>query len=240
MEQNATIINLGGIHDLIDEIIQRNPDVLNDEVGYRSHLHMTTEIVQEMTTNAISNNPWLEKLLRVEEVVAAAELHDVGRPLMGQYPDKGQFLHELVGAEWIRHNGIEKNIANTHEAINRIAEMVGQHGFLYERWILSDDENFKKAFNISDPKLLLPSSWQAAFVTCADDLNNGGKRIESLEAKYDAQATRYKEAPNYKDSYTVSSIDEGKTRVIALYKNVSALINGNLTQEQATTIYKFL
>lgn len=230
LNNSSNIMDKNGLISLAKELMDKNPDILNNSVGYLKHLEASYEIAQEIVSKIISHYPNIP--LIGEEVSLAAGLHDIGRPL-----NKDQLFHELRGADYIENHGLELNIANSQEDVSRIAQMVRSHGFLYERWILNTTA--REEFEYMDISLLLPRTWQEAIVTYSDDHNESGVRVSSLEDKYSRLLAKYQHNPKFQDDRVVQSIISGQQRVTKLCERVDNLANGKLTKKEIAT-YGFL
>jgi HD domain len=212
------------------DLMDQNPDNLQNPDGYLKHLEVTSDIAQEIVDRILTHYQNIP--ISREEVSLAAGLHDIGRPLK-----KDQLFHELRGAEYIEEHGLGLNIANSQKDVYRIAQMIRSHGFLYERWL--DNEDARQEFEPIDTKLLLPRTWQEAIITYADDHNESGERVLNLQEKYEKQLARYRDDPKFKDDVVVRSIINGQCRMTQLCERVEDLANGKLTEKEIAT-YGFL
>ncbi|MCK4589549.1 MAG: hypothetical protein KAT77_03840 [Nanoarchaeota archaeon] len=225
------LIDKQGALDLNKELIEKNLMTVKD--GFLRHPEMTGDIAEEMVGKIISKYPGIKERMRPEEVAVSGYLHEIGRVLQEE-----QLFHELRGAQYIEEHGLEKGVADTYEAVNRIAQMCRSHGFGYYMFIDPANAEAREEFKLIPSFALVPRTWQEAIMTVADLSNAHGERI-SVEDCLAETLRRYENDPKYKDERVVRSIETGRNRILELSERVKALVAGKLSEMDMTMKYGF-
>jgi hypothetical protein len=220
------IMTLNGALNLVQRLLDDHPDsILSD--GYLGHLEGVANAAQETTLAILAKVPQISSLLKEEEVVLAAALHDVGRVL-----DNDQLFHELRGAVYIEQKGLKQGVASFSVDVYRIAQMFKSHYMVSEQFDDPANVEQKEPFKNLDSALLIPRSWQEAIVVYSDVRVVGGKPATVEEGIADVKA-RYSSDPKYMSNTSVlRSFEKGLPRVIEICDRVEKLKNGTLNDAE--------
>ena len=121
-------MNKDGILTLARNLLEANPNTLNNPDGYLTHLSQVHDLARDVVENIHSKYKLIPLIL--EEVSLAAGLHDIGRPLQ-----KDQTFHELRGAKYIEENGLTKMVAPYINDVYRIAQIFIKNPFKINQFL---------------------------------------------------------------------------------------------------------
>ncbi|MBR9699584.1 HD domain-containing protein [Candidatus Woesearchaeota archaeon] len=213
------------------ELVEANPDNFHSPEDYIRHLGEVYDVAEVVVGNILAKYPNIP--LIAEEISLAAGLHDIGRPL-----EKDQTFHELRGARLIEENGLTKGVAPSLREVDRIAQMIRPHGFVYEMWHDPDCADQRSEYEPLDDILLLPRTWQEAIVAYADMANLGGERVRVAE-RMDELIHRYEHDPKYKNEMIVRTAQTALDRLLSLAERVELLEQGKMNDKEIVQ-YGFL
>lgn len=224
-----------GIREIAETLVNANPGNLLDPEGYYLHLKGAYDIAKDTVERTLLENPDIP--INTDEVVLAAGLHDIARPLR-----KSQLFHELRGARLIEDCGVELGIVDTTKDAYRLAQMIRSHGTLYERWVDPETEEARAEFEPIDISLLLPRTWQEAIVTFSDMMNLNGKKVDNIALRFQEMLVRYDNDPRYQEpqyQLEARAVRRGQARIYQLCERVEALASGCI-EEGSISVYGFL
>ena len=220
-------MNKEGALAVAEEVVGDHEGNLRNCEGYLAHLGESYDIAGEKALDGLNHYPDLP--LDADENALAGGWHDIGRPLR-----KNQLFHELRGWRFIKENGLKLGIADNQAAVDRIADMMRPHGYLYERWMDVNNADARKEFEQSSPidtAELLPRTWAELIVMYADEHNANGEKVTDLEQRHNELLERYAD-----DETVMRTIRAGQLRVRRLCELVDALANGELREGQVNNV----
>lgn len=222
------LMDLEGVLNLANEIMEENPDTLIDETGYVLHLGDSYAIAEEVAVEILTHYPELANRLKVDEIALAAGLHDIGRPFAAN-----QLFHDLRGAQYIEEHGLELGVADSIEDVYRIVQMFRPHMVVYEQFIDEENADQRGEFKDLDPDLLLPHKWQQKIVVYSDASNVKGERIHFRE-RIEEALSRYNNSEAYRsmNPSLVRALEKGLPRVLKTCELVQQLREGKLSEQE--------
>lgn len=215
-------MNKTAVKNLAQELVEANPDSLNDPDSYLLHVEQVYSLAEKIVANILKRYPKIP--LIKEEISLASGLHDIGRPMQ-----KDQTFHELRGARYIEQKGLEKGVAHSLKEAYRIAQMFRSHGFVYEFWQDSSFSESRKEFEPLEACLLVPRTWQEAIVTYSDLASQKGQRIK-VQDRMAELFDRYEHDSKYKNAGVVRVAKTAFPRILELAERIEALEQGKLTE----------
>jgi len=224
-------MNKNGVLNWAQELIETNPNNLCSPDDYIKHVSQVYDTAKIVVGNILSKYPNIS--MNGEEVVLAAGLHDIGRPL-----NKDQIFHELRGANYVERGGLKRGVANSLKDIYKIAQMIRSHGAVYESWQESGCAERRKEFEPLEICLLIPRTWQEAIVTYSDLASLNSERAK-VKDRLDELLQKYESNPKYQNRCILSAVKNSQSRLLRLAERVEALEHGKLT-EGDICIYGFL
>lgn len=205
--------------DWIKKLLEATPENLQNAESLLDHSEQTAETTRQILKAILKKYPNLPFIQ--EELVLAAELHDIGRLLK-----KDQIFHELRGASYLEKQGLTLRVASSLAGIYRIAQSIRSHGGVYEAWQNPEYAEKRKEFEPLETSLLIPRTWQEAIVAYADICTLNGKRVDAQERVKEI-LQRYQD-----DKQTIQNTKKSVNRLLELEKRVKALEKGALSEEE--------
>lgn len=211
------------------------------------HLEDTLEVAEYVVGKVFSNNSWIDEYIDRNELMTAAVLHDIGRPLCSR-----QLYHELRGASYLETHGISEGIGDDIVQLYRIAQMIRPHangGCDWAAGLTEKDKNgitTREDFMPIDGRLLTPSTWQELLIYWVDSCNLNGKptdiseKRKVVEAKYcDVNYRGAKGEVYWKGEEFAKVQKESSPIIIDTCRAAEKLIDGRIEKEQIMA-YGFL
>ena len=164
---------------------------LHSTDGLIRHLTDTLQVAEYVAERVFSNYTWIGEHMNRGELITAAVLHDIGRPLCSR-----QLYHELRGANYLETHGVSEGIGDDIVQLYRIAQMIRPHANGGCDWAASLTEwdkngiTTREEFMPIDDRLLTPRTWQELLIYWIDSCNLDGnptdvsEKRKVVEAKY--------------------------------------------------------
>lgn len=223
-----SIISIEEAGKLLKDVVDRHPGNLKTPEGFLTHSKDSAEIMIELLDRVFFHyNEEFQFNLDKDEIIAASYLHDIGRPLQ-----QDQLFHELRGARYIENNGVDMGVASTSKQLYRMAETLRSHFVVSEQFRMPELADKKADFEHLDPDLLLPITWNQAFLVYAELSNIGGKKVTFTE-RMDELKERYS-SPNsgYRDPLFLKAFTAGEERIRRTCQRVEDLAEGKIPVEE--------
>lgn len=225
---------------------QENKGNLHGIEGFIKHLEDTLSVAEYAIEKVFLNYPWIGKYMNSDELMTAAVLHDIGRPLCSR-----QLYHELRGANYLEEHGISEGIGDDIVQLYRVAQMIRPHANGGCDWAanLTEKDNdgitTREDFSI-DSRLLTPRTWQELLIYWIDSSNLNGKPVniaekrKTIEAKYcDINYSGLNGEVYWKGEEFARVQKKSSPIIINTCRIAEKLIEGELTEKQIMT-YGFL
>ncbi len=189
--------------------------------SFLAHCHDTGEIAREIA----------EKLsLNSEEAALAGYFHDIGGCFTKD--KKCHTFHEIVGARYIESKGVELGIADSQEECDRIAQSLRSHFVVYEQFRMPEYNQWLPGLRDTNPKLLLPSSWNELVIIYAELVNINGKRIS-----FEERIAEIKDRDKKTNNPRFKAVEIAETRLFGIKKDLeNALQRGKIDTTKYTVV----
>jgi putative nucleotidyltransferase with HDIG domain len=154
--------------------------------------------------------------------------HDIGR-LFCEDQKHGTY-HEIVGAEYIEHNGVEIGISTTQQDCTEIAQSVRSHFVVHEQFCMPEYQSWRQGLEHVAPGDLLPGTWNEAIVVYADMTNINGKRTSFEE--------RLEQIKQNRSHTRVGALGRAEPRLTKLKTDVEQALASGSTDDSKYSILR--
>lgn len=224
-----------------------NSENVHSVDGLLRHLEDTVKVAEYAVDGVFTNYGWIGEYIDRGELMTAAVLHDIGRPLCSR-----QLYYELRGASHIEKHGLSDGIGDDIVQLYRIAQMIRPHangGCDWAAELTEKDENgitTRGEFMPIDARLLTPRTWQELLIYWVDSCNLNGvpidvvKKRKAVEARYCDINYRGPNGEGYWKGEEFAKVQrESSPVIIDTCRTAERLIRGRLSKEQIMA-YGFL